>query len=93
MSQHQKNSLDRWLTTEPEDSYTPYYEEVVERFTESFYEAHEESIVCSDGSIPTWIERMYNKGRSPKEAAMTIERLVRMNANFVNREFGYDLEA
>lgn len=67
-----KISLDRWLTTEPEDDYTPFWEGVVESFTESFYNVHEDfihSCVC-DGLI----EKLYDKGRDIQTTARIIER-------------------
>jgi len=41
-----KQSLDKYLTTPPEDD--PFYEDVVEAYTDSFYNKHEDTFIGSE---------------------------------------------
>jgi hypothetical protein len=75
-----QKSLDRYLTTEPEDSFTPYIEGVIDAFSDSFYERVYETNLLIGVGFPysklenKWLEKVFNKGLDPKLGAKIIER-------------------
>jgi hypothetical protein len=75
-----KKSLDRYLTTEPEDSFTPYADAVIDAFSDSFYERVYETNLLIGVGFPNsnlenkWLEKVFNKGLDPKLGAKIIER-------------------
>lgn len=68
-----KISLDRWLTTPPDDEFTDYCEYVVDAFSEEFYDKNEDWIIDSEQS-DKWLSNLYRKSIDPKEASKIIER-------------------
>jgi len=73
-----KQSLDRYLTTEPEDNFTPWVEKVVEAFSEEFYEANEDWIEEPDGLCNNWLNQLF--GEDPEVAARLIEKAFMVNS-------------
>lgn len=67
-----KISLDRWLTSSPNESSDSWFESCVDSFSDSFYELHE-SWIESD-QCNAWMERLLNKECNPAKAASIIER-------------------
>jgi len=60
--------LDKWLTTEPEDEFTPFWEAVMELIPEKLYDENEEWFngkECED-----IIFTLYQKGYSPEDIAI-----------------------
>lgn len=79
-----QRSLDRYLTTEPEDRFTPWVEDVYNAYGEDFYKM---AYGDSDKAIPHfedstvengWLNKLYDKGYSPEQAAKVIERAYSM---------------
>ena len=64
--------LDRWLTTPPYDGFDNWCEQVVEAFTDSFFESNEEWIMECNGLCTDWLNKLQNK--EPEKAAKVIER-------------------
>jgi len=73
-----KVSLDKYLTTPPEDAFTSYWERVVMNFTDSFYEENEEWVQELRGQLDEWVGKMFKKGKSPDTCARVIERAYRL---------------
>ncbi len=69
-------SLDRYLTTPPEDGFTGWYEQVIEHLSDDFYTRNEDWVEEEGGMCTDWLNRLFD--RSPKEAATIIERAHRM---------------
>ena len=76
MNDFQK-SLDRYLTTEPVDSYSVWHERVVESFTDYFYNNFSDWILEYDGQCDRWLTKLYADGCDPDHAAKVIERIHR----------------
>ena len=79
-----KASLDRYLTTPPEDChYDNYFESVVEHMTDRFYYENEdwvlESELCND-----WCIKLYNDGKMPIQTAKIIEKAHGIFVNYVD---------
>ena len=68
-----KISLDRYLTTPPDDGFDGYFDQIVESFTEKFWDEHENWILDSK-DFQTLVENCFNKGRDPKYSSKIIER-------------------
>jgi len=66
-------SLDRYLTTEPDSGFETWCEQVTEHFTEDFYEQNEDWIEKSDGQCNKLMNDHFNKDTAPKLAAKIIE--------------------
>jgi len=70
-----KISLDRYLTTEPNDEFHNWSEDVLEnKITNEFYYENEKWIDESDGQCNKWMNKLYDRGKTPTEAAVIIER-------------------
>ena len=70
-----KPSLDKWLTTPPDDGFDDFYESVINGFTDEFYEKNESWTNIYEGQCEKWIYNLYYKySFSPKEASLIIER-------------------
>jgi hypothetical protein len=69
-----KASLDKWITQEPyDDGYENYFEQLVESFTDSFYEINEIWIVYETKQIDKWVNKLFHK-HTPQHSAKIIER-------------------
>ena len=70
-----KQSLDRYLTSSPEDSYIDnWFDTFFEGFSEDFFEDNEEWVLDEKGQCDKWAWRLYNDGYTPDEASRIIER-------------------
>lgn len=69
-----KQSLDRYLTTPPDDGFTDYYEAVTEAFTDTFFDANESWILDETEQIDKWLDKLCFSGVEPEKAAKIIER-------------------
>ena len=72
MNDFQK-SLDRYLTSEPEDHYSIWYEKIFEFMTQEFYDKHEKEIETDLSPMDKMIHSFYNDDLSPKQAAEKLE--------------------
>jgi hypothetical protein len=63
--------LDRYLTSEPEDYFTPFFEAVCELINDSFFEQNEDWILY-DKECENFIFEAYKKGLSPENIAPLI---------------------
>ena len=66
--------LDKWLTTPPDEGFDNWADDVIDHFTNEYYEAHEKEIASSSGEMNDLINKYFNEGLSPNEAAEKIER-------------------
>lgn len=72
-----KTSLDRYLTTPPDDGYDNYFERVCESLTDHFWD-EQENWVLNSKEFENLTSRCFNKGKHPKTTAEIIERLHRV---------------
>lgn len=72
-----KTSLDRYLTTPPDDGFDNYFENVCENLSNEFWDEHEDWILDSK-EFEKSVERCFNKGCEPKYSASIIERAFRI---------------
>lgn len=74
-----KTSLDRYLTTPPDDGFDGWCEDVICNFiTEDFYAANEDWIDEYDGQCSKWLDELFGRDKSPQQAAMIIERAFKL---------------
>lgn len=73
-----KQSLDRYLTTPPNDGFTNYCENVTEAFTENFFNENESWILDETEQIDKWLSKLYYNSVNYKKAAATIERAFKL---------------
>jgi hypothetical protein len=68
-----KMSLDKYLTTPPEDNFDNWADSVTSEFTDEFFDENEnwifQSKLCSK-----WLIKLFDKCYSPKETAEIIHR-------------------
>jgi hypothetical protein len=70
-----KISLDRYLTTPPQNDFDSFCEVVTERFTDDFFDENEDWIMEFDGQFNLWINEIYlRKGYDVDKSARIIER-------------------
>ena len=70
-----QQSLDRYLTTPPEDRYNDqWWDELMESFSNEFFQNNEEFIVDEDGQCDKWAYRLFENDKMPSEASKIIER-------------------
>lgn len=62
--------LDKWLTTEPEDYFTPYFEQVMESITNEFY--YDNETWCDSKECEDIVDEYYKKGWLPEDVAIII---------------------
>jgi len=60
--------LDKYLTAPPDNEYNDWVENVVECFSQNFYDENEEWIMSDDGLFDKWANRNH------RQAANIIER-------------------
>ena len=77
-----KTSLDKFLTTPPEDPYSDYSELVIDKFTEHFFDLNEDWIMDDNGICNKWITKLFNEGKSSEDAVCIIERAFELYAVF-----------
>lgn len=76
-----KTRIDRYITTEPSSGFDDWCDSVVDLFSDSFYEENSDWIADYDGLCDAWLNNLYRKGKSPKEAAKIIEKAHGMSNN------------
>lgn len=69
-----KISLDRYLTTPPDNGFDDWSESVLERISDSFYSENESWVNDYDGQFNKWLNELFERGKSSIDAAMIIER-------------------
>lgn len=74
-----KKSLDKYLSSPPDDGFDGWYDEVVEKhLTDDFFNKYEDFIMESSGQFNKWMNKLFfEKGKSPEEAAKIIERITK----------------
>lgn len=68
-----KQSLDRYLTSPPDDGFTDYFELVTEALTQEFFDANEDWVLDSK-DFEKWVGKCFDKGYAPEKSALIIER-------------------
>lgn len=77
-----KTSLDRWLTTPPEDPFGDYIEAVLQdKVLVDFYDEQEGWLEDDDGLFVQWTYRLYERGKSPMETGIIIQRAFKIYQN------------
>jgi hypothetical protein len=69
-----KNSLDKYLTTEPQDNFEDWCEEVVNSFSDAFYTQNEAWIEEHSGQCNKWLNSLYNRNKDASESSLIIQR-------------------
>jgi len=69
-----KDSLDKYLTTEPQDNFEDWCEDVVNSFSDAFYNENEHWIEESNMQCNKWFNKLYDKDRNSNESAVIIQR-------------------
>ncbi len=69
-----KQSLDRYLTSAPDDGFDDWCEEVYDKITDDFYNQNESWLQDCDGVYNSWLNKLFNRYEAPKKAALIIER-------------------
>lgn len=71
-----KIGLDKYLTTEPVDDFTPYCEEVYDCFSDEFYlEVYEKNSKFENSDLENkWLNKLFNKEVKPYKASKIIEK-------------------
>ena len=82
-----KQSLDRYLTSEPEDYFTPYCDEIIEKYiSDDFYKNYyEDSVLMNSDIEDRWLSKLFRKGYTPEEAAKIFERAFILHVNSFKR--------
>lgn len=70
-----KASLDKYLTTAPDDGFDSWCEDVLEnKITDAFYNQNELWININDGQCSKWLNELFKRGIDTDESAKIIER-------------------
>lgn len=69
-----KQSLDRWLTSVPDDGCTEYYEEVTDRLSSEFFNVNEKWATDGNTQFDLWVDKLMMNEVLPSKAARLIER-------------------
>lgn len=68
-----KQSLDRYLTSPPDDGFTDYFELVIEALTQEFFDDNEDWVLDSK-EFENWVSKCYYSERDPETSAKIIQR-------------------
>lgn len=72
-------SLDKYLTTPPEDDFDNWCEDLLgNKISDDFYNLNEKWIDESNGTCEKWINKLFNFDKSTTEAALIIERAYKL---------------
>lgn len=72
-------SLDRYLTTPPEDGFDNWIEDVLgDKISDDFYHKNEKWIDESNGICEKWINKLFKNNKNSTEAALIIERAYKL---------------
>ena len=71
-----KTSLDRYLTTPPDDGFDSWVEDTIgNKLSEAFFNANETWVEAYDGQCNKWLNELFDRrDASPEQAAKIIER-------------------
>jgi len=70
-----KASLDKYLTTPPDDGFDNWCENVVgKEISDSFYSENEDWIEEYNGQCNKWLNDLFNRSKHPTDAAKILER-------------------
>lgn len=70
-----KISLDRYLTSPPEDRFDDFCEDILaNKISDEFYGIHEKWLDEYDGQCNKWLNKLYSKNKTTIESAAIIER-------------------
>lgn len=75
-----KSSLDKYLTSPPDDGISDYFDLVTEAFSEEFFDENEEWIL-NEKQSEDWIIMCWEKGHEPLKTAKIIERAKKIILN------------
>lgn len=67
--------LDAYLTTEPQDDWTPYFEAITEAMDEEFFNEHENWLMVHGGKFEELVYKCGDREYTPALAAKIIQRL------------------
>lgn len=73
-----KVSLDRYLTTPPDDGFQDWSESVLDKIPESLYYENEDWFDSVDGVCVDWLNKLFDKEVSADVASKIIERAFRI---------------
>ena len=75
-----KQSLDKYLTSMPDDGFSDWVEELIDKhISEYFYKENEEWLDEPNGLCNIWLNKLFNKGFEPIKAAEILERAYNLN--------------
>uniref|UniRef100_A0A6M3J842 Uncharacterized protein n=1 Tax=viral metagenome TaxID=1070528 RepID=A0A6M3J842_9ZZZZ len=85
-------SLDKYLTKEPEDHLTPFFEKVYDLYPQSFWDyAYECRPSFEDSGIENkWLLKCSSKGYAPEKTALLIERAYRRFEKLIDTQLNGD---
>ena len=66
-----KESLDKYLTTPPDDGFDQWCESTVDAVSDAYYHSHEEWFEHNESDV--LFNELFKQGLSPTEAAVIIE--------------------
>jgi len=69
-----KRGLDIYLTSNPDDWYTSFYEHVTNLMRDVFFDENEDWILRHNGQCDKWMYRLWRRGKTTRETAAIIER-------------------
>lgn len=74
-----KISLDRYLTTPPDDGYDGWLGVLYENITDDFYYLNEGWLLGNvDDQCDRWLEKLFRKGIDPAVGARIVERAFKL---------------
>lgn len=73
-----KQSLDRYLTTPPDDGFDGWCEQVVAAVSDTCYEQHEAFFDETGGILDKWLNKLFREDASIDYAANAIELAIRL---------------
>lgn len=73
-----KQSLDRYLTTPPDDGFDGWCEGVINTVSAECYAQHEAFFDETDGLLDKWLNKLFREDVSEEYAANAIERAIRL---------------
>jgi len=79
-----KQSLDRYLTTPPDDGFDGWAEDALNSLSNDFYALNEDWIDEYNGQCNRWLNKLFDKGIEPIRAAAIIERAFNSGKRIIN---------
>ena len=82
-----KNSLDKYLTSEPYDNFDVWAEAIQESFTDQFYNNNEEWVLEYDGQCNKWMNKMFYKNQWSDVQPIDVARIIeRAHSIYINKQ-------